>query len=178
MNTSYLHIHYKTQVWILTTECRVGYILYLEINGWRCNRFLYTPNNTTNTLHQYCSCTCVTMRIIEKCNRPKLFMITGRNGLYFLLRLGRLSYANGFQYETLCKLWMMRRGTLLILGHGVKVNVNFCSLFIRPIGYDSDYSFCPITFKLHLKVVDDERRNAIDFGSRGKRSRSSLALCV
>ena len=41
------------------------------------------------------------MRIIEKCNRPKLFMITGRNGLYFLLRLGRLSYAIGFQSETL-----------------------------------------------------------------------------
>ena len=28
-------------------------------------------------------------------------MITGQNGLYFLLRLGRLSYANGFQSETL-----------------------------------------------------------------------------
>ena len=41
------------------------------------------------------------MRIIEKCNRPKLFLITGRNGLYFLLRLGRLSYAIGFQSETL-----------------------------------------------------------------------------
>ena len=36
-----------------------------------------------------------------KCNRPKLFMITGQNGLYFLLRLGRLSYAIGFQSETL-----------------------------------------------------------------------------
>ena len=43
------------------------------------------------------------MRIIEKCNRPKLFMITGRNGLYFLLRLGLLSYAIGFQSETLNK---------------------------------------------------------------------------
>ena len=28
-------------------------------------------------------------------------MITGRNGLYFLLRVGRLSYAIGFQSETL-----------------------------------------------------------------------------
>ena len=41
------------------------------------------------------------MLIIEKCNRPKLFMITGQNGLYFLPRLGRLSYAIGFQSETL-----------------------------------------------------------------------------
>ena len=99
MNTSYLHIHYKTQVLLLITECRVWYIPYLEINGWWSNRLLFTPNNTTSILHQYCICTCVTMRIIEKCNRPKLFMITGRNGLYFLLRLGRLSYAIGFQSE-------------------------------------------------------------------------------
>ena len=28
-------------------------------------------------------------------------MMTGRNGLYFLLRLGRLSYTIGFQSETL-----------------------------------------------------------------------------
>ena len=94
-----------------------------------------------------------------------------------------------------CKLWMMRGGTLLILGHGVKgqgqlwhyefktlwagyrlqflpyhfqtshvscgwwevepywfsvtgskVNVNFGTLRIRP----TDYSLCPITFKLHM----------------------------
>ena len=41
------------------------------------------------------------MQIIEKCNRPNLFMIIGRNGLNFLLRLGQLSYAVGFQSETL-----------------------------------------------------------------------------
>ena len=97
MITSSLHIHYKTQVRILSTECRVWYIDYLEINGRWCN----TPNNTTNTLLQYCTCTCVTMRIIEKCDRPKLYRITGQNGLYFLLRLGRMSHAIGFQSETL-----------------------------------------------------------------------------
>ena len=47
-----------------------------------------------------------------------------------------------------------------------------------PCGHDSDYSFCPITFKLHLHIYHDERRNPIDFGSRGQRSRSTLALCV
>ena len=52
------------------------------------------------------------------------------------------------------------------------------ALCIRPCGQDSDYSFCPITFKLHMQVVDDERRNATDFGSTGQRSRSILALCV
>ena len=62
-----------------------------------------------------------------------------------------------------CKLSMMRGGTLLILGHEVKVNCG--TLCIRPCGHDSDYSFCPITFKLHVLVVDDERRNPIDFGS-------------
>ena len=52
------------------------------------------------------------------------------------------------------------------------------ALCIRPCGNHSDYSFCPITFKLHMWVVDDERRNPIDLGSRGQRSRSTLALCV
>ena len=47
-----------------------------------------------------------------------------------------------------------------------------------PCGHDKDYSFCPITFKLHMLVVDDERRNRIDFGTRGQRARSAFALCV
>ena len=47
-----------------------------------------------------------------------------------------------------------------------------------PCGHDSDYSFCPITFKLHMHICHDERTNPIDFGSRGQRSRSTLALCI
>ena len=52
-----------------------------------------------------------------------------------------------------------------------------------PCGHDSDYSFCPINFKLHMHIPQDERRNPIDFGSRGQRSRSTLArstlaLCI
>ena len=43
-----------------------------------------------------------------------------------------------------------------------------------PCGHDTDYTFCQITFKLHMSVVDDKRRNPIDFGSRGQRSRSTL----
>ena len=39
-------------------------------------------------------------------------------------------------------------------------------------------SFCPITFKLYMHIVADERRNLIDFGSRGQMSRSKSALCV
>ena len=34
-----------------------------------------------------------------------------------------------------------------------------------PCRHDTDYSFCAITFKLH--IVGDERMNQIDFGSRG-----------
>ena len=34
-------------------------------------------------------------------------------------------------------------------------------------GQDIDYSFCLITFKLHMQVVDDERRNPLDFRSQG-----------
>ena len=47
-----------------------------------------------------------------------------------------------------------------------------------PCGHDSDYSFCLINFKLHMHIRHDERRNPIDFGSRGQRSRSTLALCT
>ena len=36
------------------------------------------------------------------------------------------------------KLSMMRGGTLLILGHGVKVKVNFGTLCTRPCGDDTD----------------------------------------
>ena len=45
-----------------------------------------------------------------------------------------------------------------------------------PCGQDTHYRFCPITFKLHMQVVDDEMRVPIDFGSQGQRS--TLALCV
>ena len=35
-----------------------------------------------------------------------------------------------------------------------------------PCWLDTDYSFCLITFKLHMPIVDEERRNPIDFGSK------------
>ena len=57
---------------------------------------------------------------------------------------------------------------------GSKVKVNFGTLCIRPCGHNSDFSFCPITFKLHMHIHHDERRNPFDFGSRGHRSRSTL----
>ena len=37
----------------------------------------------------------------------------------------------------------MRRGTLLILGLGVKCQVIFGTLCIKPCGHDTDYSFWP-----------------------------------
>ena len=33
-------------------------------------------------------------------------------------------------------------------------------------------------FKLHMWIVDDERRNPIDFGSRGQKSRLTLAISM
>ena len=45
---------------------------------------------------------------------------------------------------------------------GSKVKVNFGTLCIRPCGHDTDYRFSPITFRLHMQVVDDERKNHID----------------
>ena len=71
---------------------------------------------------------------------------------------------------------MRRGGTLLILDHGVKVQGQRWHSIYKPSRHDTDYSFCPITFKLHMQVANDERRNPIDFGSNGQRSRSTLAL--
>ena len=39
---------------------------------------------------------------------------------------------------------------------------------IRPCGQDTNCSFSPISFKLHMSVVDEERRSPIDFGSQRK----------
>ena len=49
---------------------------------------------------------------------------------------------------------------------GSKVKVNFGTLCIMPYGHNTDYSLSSITSKLHISVMDDERRNPIDFGVR------------
>ena len=49
------------------------------------------------------------------------------------------------------------------------------ALCIKPCWQDFYCRLSPITFKLTMKVVDDERKIPIDFGSRGKTSRSTLA---
>ena len=77
-----------------------------------------------------------------------------------------------------CKLWMMRGGTISILGHGIKGQIQLWHSVYKTLWTRSDYRFSPITFRLHMQVVDDERRNPIDFGSWGHRSRSSLVLYV
>ena len=58
---------------------------------------------------------------------------------------------------------------------GSKVKVNFGTLCIRPCEHDTDYSFCPITFKLHMYVVDD-KKNPIDLGSKVKVNFGSLCI--
>ena len=68
-----------------------------------------------------------------------------------------------FQSSQSCKLWMMREGTLTIFGCRIKGQ----GQLVYSV-HNTDYSFCPITFKVHMHVVDDERRNPIDFRSRGK----------
>ena len=49
---------------------------------------------------------------------------------------------------------------------------------VLPCGHDTDYSFCPITFKLYRQVVDDERRNPIDFAIGSWSQRSPLPVCL
>ena len=59
---------------------------------------------------------------------------------------------------------------------GSKVKVNFSTLCIKLCGHCIDYSFCLFTFKLHMYVVDNKKRNPIDFGSLGQRPTLGLHL--
>ena len=110
--------------------------------------------------------------------------------LYLMDTIATTVFDQSFSKFT-CKLWTMRGDTLLNLGHGVKQNrstegclklkrsvdnvkVNFCTLYIRPCGHDTDYRFRPITFKLHMQVVDEEWRNPIDFWSQGSKGQGQL----
>ena len=43
----------------------------------------------------------------------------------------------------------------------------FVSLYL--IGHESDFSFCPITFKFHMHIYNDESRNRIDFWVTGSK---------
>ena len=45
-----------------------------------------------------------------------------------------------------------------------KVKVNFGTLCIKPCGHDSDYSFCPLTFKLYIHIHHDERGTLLILG--------------
>ena len=76
-----------------------------------------------------------------------------------------------------CQLLMMREGTLLILGLWGQRSRSTLTLYIKPCGHNTNYSFSPITFKLHMSLIDDKRRNPIHFGMWGQRSRSYLTLC-
>ena len=75
-----------------------------------------------------------------------------------------------------CKLWIIRGGIYWFRLAGSKVKVSFSILYIKPCGHDTDYSFCPLTFKLNMQVVDDERKNTIDLGLWGPRS--TVTLCI
>ena len=58
------------------------------------------------------------------------------------------------------------------------VMIDFGALSGEPCKYKTDYRFCPITFKAHMQVVYDERRNPIDFGSQSKRPRHNFTICL
>ena len=65
---------------------------------------------------------------------------------------------------------------LLLLVAGSEVN--FETLFIIPSGHYTDNNFCPITFKLHMQVVDCEKRNPIGLGRRVKGLGCLLHSCL
>ena len=73
-----------------------------------------------------------------------------------------------------------RRGTLLILSHWVEGQGHLWHYVKKkPYWHDKDYIFAwSLLNFLIMYTVNDERKNPIDFGTRGKWSRSSLALCL
>ena len=74
------------------------------------------------------------------------------------------------------KFRIMRGGTLLMIGCGVKGQDRLWD-YVNINGVDSiKTTVLPDHFKLHMQVKDDERRNLMEFGSLGQRSRSTLAL--
>ena len=78
-----------------------------------------------------------------------------------------------------CKLWIMRGGTLLILGHGVKGQGQlwhsvYKTLWTRYRLTVFAQSLSNFTCKLRMM----REGTLLIFGSQGQRSRSALALCV
>ena len=65
---------------------------------------------------------------------------------------------------------MMKGGTLLILVYGVNgLGQNWHHAYVyMTLEHETHYSLNPVTFKLQMSVVHDERRNSIDFGSEVK----------
>ena len=78
------------------------------------------------------------------------------------------------------KLWMMRGETLLILGHGVKVN--FGTLCIRPCGHNTVYVQSISNFTCRLWMMKGETRSILGQGVIGQGQicplRGDATLCV
>ena len=72
----------------------------------------------------------------------------------------------------------MRGRTLLILGCGVKGQGQRRHSVYKTLGFDTAYSFCPITFKFYMQVLDNERRNLIDLGLGSKVKVNFSILCI
>ena len=75
--------------------------------------------------------------------------VRGSVTLYLVDTMATKVFAQSLSNFT-CTLFMRRVGTLLILGHGVKGQGQLWHSIIKPCGHDTDYSFYPITFKLHM----------------------------
>ena len=73
------------------------------------------------------------------------------------------------------RLWMMRGEILLNLGHGVKCQGQLWHSVYK--AFLAQYRLQFMSNHFQTSHVDDARRNPIDFGSRGHRSRSTLPPC-
>ena len=62
---------------------------------------------------------------------------------------------------------------------GSKVKVNFGTLCVKPCGHYTDCSLSPFTFKLHMQIMDDERRKSLlIFGSEVKVIFCTMCYCI
>ena len=94
--------------------------------------------------------------------------------------INRLHFFSQSNFNFTTKLLMMIEMRIPI-NYGSRVQrprLKFGPLSIKYRGHDADYSFCLFIFKIHMQVVDDARRNCIDFGKNQQKISKTILLCI
>ena len=89
------------------------------------------------------------------------------NGIWYLIHATHVRYS--------C--WEEEHYLFWVTESKFKFNLGTSTVSVKPCGHNTDYSFGPITSKLHKQVLGEERKHH-DFGLRSQSSRSTFALIL